>query len=188
MFYFQVNKFVKYFVFLLGLNTPLLFAQHTAIPHDKMPIPPASSTRLFYVQRSPNTNTIIYEANLLPNKKLNPEEPINTYWIRYGEKGQKQSLNYIQRTMAYGIETMPFPNEVGVFEGRIVSYKKRRLKILVENGVPVALTTINGKLHQLLKVFVMIEETGHLIPKVLYIELFGKDLKTGAEVYEKFKP
>ena len=180
---------MKFFFLLLSITSLPLFAQHLVVPIENMPVPPPSPTRLFYVQRSPNRNTVVYDANVLPNKKLNPKEPINVYWQRFDEKGQKEPLSYIQETLAYGVDTSPFPNEAGAFEGKIVSYKKRRLKILMDsNNNPIALVNINGKQNQLLKIYVMIEETGRLIPKVLYIELFGKDIKTGIDVYERFRP
>ncbi len=154
-----------------------------------MPTPPSSAGRLFYVQRSSNTNTIIYDANLLTNKTIDAKNPVNVYWIRYGERGQRESLNYLQRTLAYGIDCQPIVNEPGNYDMKLVSYKKRHLKVTTNaSGAPVALISINGKMHQLLKVYALIEETGQLIPKVKYIELFGRDLKTGLEVYERFKP
>jgi len=169
--------------FLFSANT---FAQ---IPLDKMPTPPMSAGRLFYVQRSSNTNTIIYDANLLANKNIDSQNPVNVYWIRYGEKGQREPLNYLQRTLAYGVECNPAANEPDNYNMQLVSYKKRRIKLTTShNGVPMALIAINGKMHQLLKVYALIEDTGHLIPKVKYIELFGRDVKTGLEVYERFKP
>ena len=169
--------------FLFSAGT---FAQ---IPLDKMPTPPASAGRLFYVQRSSNTNTIVYDANLLTNKDIDSKSPVNVYWIRYGEKGQREPLNYLQRTLAYGVECKSIANEPNTFDVEVAAYKKRRIKLTTNpSGAPMALMTISGKFHQLLKVYVLIEETGHLIPKVKYIELFGRDPKTGLDVYERFKP
>src|ERR1700753_4000546 len=67
---------------------------------DKFPVPADNVSRLFYVQRNPNTNTIIYELN---NKDghLDTENPIHVYWIKYADKGQLEELNYIQRKLAY---------------------------------------------------------------------------------------
>jgi Domain of unknown function (DUF4833) len=165
------------------------FCSFAQIPLEKMPIPPTLAGRLFYVQRSSNTNTIVYDANMLINKSIDSKNPVNVYWIRYGEKGQREPLNYLQRTLAYGVECAPIANEPGNYDVRLVAYKKRRIKVTANaNGVPVALIVINGKWQQLLKVYALIEETGNLIPKVKYIELFGRDLKTGLDVYERFKP
>src|SRR5471030_1688469 len=76
---------------------------------DKFPTPPESINRLFFVQRSSNINTIIYELND-KGGKLDPENPIHVYWLRYAEKGQAEELNYIQRKFAYGLTTKPTGN------------------------------------------------------------------------------
>lgn len=71
------------------------------------PTPKNVDYMLFYLQRDPNTNTLIYALNLEKNGSINPDRPIQVYWIWYGEKGQKKELGYIQRKFAYGIDTKP---------------------------------------------------------------------------------
>ncbi len=182
-------KFIQLFFFLF-INLAVFGQKNKIItPADKFPVPPPSDVRLFYIQRTPNINTIVYDANLLPNKTINPKQPLKIYWIRYAEKSQKEDLSFIQRTVGFGVETKPWLNEANAFEGELVSYKKRKFKITQDaKGVPVAMFMINGKMNILQRVFVNMEETGHIIPKVLSVELWGKDPKTGAEVYERFKP
>lgn len=176
----------------LSLTFSPLFSQRKATPKppiDNFPVPPTSAVRLFYVQRSSNINTILYDANLLANKTFNPEKPVNVYWIRYTEGGIRKELNYIQQTLAYGVDFQPFPGEPGNYEVVVVSYKKRKIKVTLDpKGNPIALISINGKQQQFHHVFVKVEETGHLIPKILYVDIFGIDLKTGVEIVERFKP
>lgn len=156
---------------------------------EVFPVPAPSANRLFYIQRSSNINTIMYDANLLPNRKLNPEQPVLAYWIRYAEGSVRKELNYIQQTLAYGVDFKPIANETGSYEVVVVSYKKRKIKVSLDaKGNPIALININGKPQQFHHVFVQVEETGHLIPKILYVDIFGRDLKTGAEVIERFVP
>ena len=52
---------------------------------EKFPVLPDNISRLFYVQRSPNANTIVYELNTGKNGQLDLENPVHVYWIRYGE-------------------------------------------------------------------------------------------------------
>ena len=156
---------------------------------EAFPVPAPSPTRLFYIQRSTNINTIIYDANLLPNRKLNPQQPVSVYWIRYAEGSVRKDLSYIQQTLAYGVDFKPVPNEAGSYEVVVVSYKKRKIKVSLDaKGNPTAIININGKPQQFHHVFVQVEETGRLIPKILYVDIFGRDLKTGAEVVERFIP
>lgn len=164
----------------------LLFVQ--AYPGERFPTPPDSPTRLFYIQRSSNANTVIYDANILANKSLNPKDPVHTYWIRYGEKGQKEELSTIQRTLAYGLYTDRIKSELNAFEGYFLAYRKRKFVVKLDTkGTPIALFPINGKLQILKRVFVSVDES-NMMPAVNYIELFGKDQSTGKDVYERFKP
>ncbi len=159
-----------------------------AFPGERFPTPPDSPNRLFYIQRSSNANTVIYDANILPNKSLNPKDPVHTYWIRYGEKGQKEELTTIQRTLAYGLYTDRIKIETNSYEGYFLAYRKRKFVVKLDSkGNPIALFPINGKLQILKRVFVSVDET-HMMPTVNYIELFGKDQTTGKDVYERFKP
>ena len=76
-----------------------------AFAQSSFPTPPSAPERLFFVQRNPNTNTIVYDANTIENgSKFNPKQPIRVYWLRYDEQGQTEPLSYLQRTMAYGVE------------------------------------------------------------------------------------
>ena len=172
-------------LFVAGLLAPVLtFAQ------PSFPTPPVTPQRLFYVQRDPNANTIVYDANTIANgRAFNTKEPILVYWIRYADKGQREPLNYLQRTLAYGVEVRPKGSN-GEYEFNVVSYAKRKLRLTIdEAGRPHALMNINGKQAWLDRVYVKITgKKAGLVPDVKYVELFGTDPKTGAAVYEKFIP
>src|SRR5688572_24074606 len=92
-----------------------------AAAQESFPTPPASNDQLFYLQRTPNTNTIICDLNQ-KDGTLDKDDPIHVYWIRYAEKGQKEELNFIQRKFAYGIKTKRL--EDGKYKLNFVSYSK----------------------------------------------------------------
>ena len=170
-------------LFVLGV-----FSFTQAMASDRFPIPPDSPHRLFYIQRSSNANTVVYDAKLLKNKSLDTKNPVYTYWIRYGEKGQKEELTTVQRTLAYGLYTDPMKSEPTSYEGYFLAYRKRKFIVKLDpKGSPIALFPINGRMQILKKVYVSVDESGYM-PSVNYIELFGKDQSTGKEVYERFKP
>jgi Domain of unknown function (DUF4833) len=160
----------------------------TPLTSEQLPVPPESDIRLFYIQRSSNANTILYDANILTDKKLDTKDPVHTYWIRYTEGGKKQELSGMQRTLAYGLHTSAIKGEVNAYEGHFLAYRKRKF-IVKQNakGEPIALFMINGKMQILKRVFVQTDDSG-MMPSVNYIELWGKDAVTGKDVYEKFKP
>jgi Domain of unknown function (DUF4833) len=155
---------------------------------EQFPVPPTSSVSLFYIQRSSNINTIIYDANIGADKKLDPKNPVHTYWIRYTEGSKKQELSGIQRSLAYGLHTKATPGELGSYDGYFFAYRKRKFVVkLNPKGEPIALFPINGKMQILKKVFVKVDESG-MMPSVISVELWGRDAVTDKEVYEKFKP
>src|SRR5688572_10785112 len=76
----------------------------TGLAQTGFPVPGGNQKQLFYLQRTPNTNTIVYELNY-KNGVIDPDNPVHEFWIRYQENGQRQELSYIQRKFAYGIKT-----------------------------------------------------------------------------------
>ena len=178
---------MKRSLILLVANTLLALRVYANLA-DRIPIPPNSPIRLFYIQRNTNPNTVVYDANILPNKSLNAKHPVHTYWLRYEDKGQKQELSTIQRTLAYGLYTDPIHGEANAFEGYFLAYRKRKFVVKLDpKGSPIALFPINGKLQILERVFINLDDNG-LMPDIHYIELFGRDQNTGKDVYERFKP
>ena len=173
--------------FQMKLTSLLLLITLHALGGDRFPTPPFSPNRLFFIQRSTNANVVVYDANLIAGK-LNAKDPVYTYWYRYGEKGQKEELTTIQRTLAYGLYTTLVPGVPNTYEGHFLAYRKRKFMVKQDpSGDPIALFPINGKMQILKRVFVSVDES-KFVTTVNYIELFGKDPVTGKDVYEKFKP
>jgi hypothetical protein len=138
------------------------------------------------MQRTANTNTIIYDLNVLDGK-INDSEPVKVYWIRYNEKGQKEDLSYIQRKFAYGVVTKKLPNEQ--YDVRFVSYKKFPLLLMKANdGKYHIFATVAQRQIMLKSLFVKIEGGSFWLPNVVYVEFKGTDQNTGREIIERFKP
>ena len=116
---------------------------------------PHEHNQLFYLQRDPDENTVIYRLNTI-NDEIDPNDPVNVYWIRYAEGGEKKSLNFIQRTMAYGVSTKQLKNND--FELRLAAYQglPLRLTYLKTEKKYVVLAKINGKEAVLDRIFVRI--------------------------------
>jgi hypothetical protein len=150
--------------------------------------PTPTVPKLFYVQRDPNSNTIIYDLNQDASGRLDNENPIHPYWIKYNESGQKEELNLIQRKFAYGLVTKPLGNNK--FDVRFVSYKKYPLLLMrsaTDNKYHVY-ATIAKKQIVLNRIFLKIEGGSFMLPNVVYAEIKGTDPETGKEVIERFKP
>jgi hypothetical protein len=153
---------------------------------DKFPSPSESVSRLFYMHRTSNANTLIYELNA-PNGRVDEDNPMHVYWIRNAEKGQKEELSYIQRKFAYGLVTKKLANDQ--YDVRFVSYKKFPLLLMKANdGKYHIFATIAQKQIMLDRVFVKIEGGSFWLPNIVYVELKGTDQTTGREIIERFKP
>ena len=171
-------KFVTLFCLsaLLGFNS-------STVHITEFPVPPYSKKSLFYIHRSPNPNTVIYEVNLTAKNEIDPKDPVKIYWIRYGEKGQQRDLNYLERTFAYGVK--PETIDEHSYKLQFVASKERSfVASLDEKGQAFATMKIGGRLSKLTKIFVQVAEEGWW-PKVAYVEFFGTDVETKKPAYEK---
>jgi hypothetical protein len=152
------------------------------------PIPPADPKTMFYLQRTSNTATVMYELNIdKESGALDTDEPMHVYWIRYNEHGQKAELNYIQRKFAYGLVQKSLGNER--YDIRFVSYKKFPMTLMkAADGKYHIFATVAQKQMALQKIFIKIEGGSFWLPNIVYVEMKGTDPATGKEITERFKP
>lgn len=170
------------FVALISLLVVFGFSE-SELDLSEFPIPPYSKKSLFYIHRSPNPNTVIYEVNLTEKNVIDPKNPVKIYWIRYGEKGQYRELNYVERTFAYGVKSEPIDSKL--YNVQFVASKDKSFQVSVdERGQALATMVISGKRSKLTKIFVQVAEEGWW-PKVAYVEFFGIDTETNKPAYEK---
>lgn len=184
---------MKYLIVLLTLLSGINIAiagetnEDHLLPIDKFPIPEKTDNLMFYIQRDPNTNTICYEVNLDKNSKINDKEPVNVYWIRYPEGGQKKDLNYIQRKFAYGINSKKVAEDH--FDIRSVAYSKLPLILKKDKNDDFHVyIKINQKECIVERIFIRIDGGTFWSPNVLFIELKGTDPLTGKKQVQRFKP
>lgn len=159
-------------------------AQHTALP-----VPKDSRERLFYLQRDPNSNTIIYDMNYLPDGSIDTDDPVEVYWIKYAKGGMLENLSLLEKKYAYGVKTELADAANGVYKLNLVAYKK--IDILLQKAPDKnyhAFVSINGKTMILNKVFLRINGGSKMKPNIEYIEFTGKDHKTGLAMVERVKP
>jgi phosphatidylglycerophosphate synthase len=146
---------------------------------DTFPVPTSNNNQLFYLQRTSNKNTIMYDLNMV-NGVPDKDDPVHVYWIRYSEKGQRQELSYIQRNFAYGNSGYAL---------HFVSYKKYVLYLMksaADNKYRVY-TTVNAKTVVLNRIFIKINGGSFWSPKVEYVEIKGTDPASGKEITDRLK-
>jgi hypothetical protein len=103
------------------------------------------------------------------------------------ENGRHEELNPIERKYAYGIARQ---EKVDRDRFKVVLAAFKGLEIIVErlNDSFKAVVSINGRESILQKIYVKSEETRAGLPRVLYVELFGRNKETGLPVKERISP
>ena len=171
---------------LLGLlGSSLALPAAAQQPARPFPVPSGVAQQLFYLQRDPNINTVIYQLNVNNAGELNEDEPINIFWIRYADQGERKGLNFIQRRFAYGLSAKKIaPNK---FELKFAAYGKVPF-VLMKSGFDHAFhvyATVGGHQIQLERVYLRIEGGTFWVPNVQYIELKGRDATSQQPVVER---
>lgn len=149
------------------------------------PVPENNALQLFYLQRTSNHNTIVYELNY-KNGKLDLRNPVHPFWIRYTEQSQRAELSFIQRVFAYGIKIKQLPDSS--YRVRLVSYAGYTMYLKKgADGKYRIYAPINRQLMVLNRIFVKITGGSMWSPDIEYFEVSGIDPATGKPVSERRK-
>ncbi|MFD1467108.1 DUF4833 domain-containing protein [Hymenobacter caeli] len=155
------------------------------LPSTDFPTPAGIANQLFYLQRDPNSNTVIYQLNVDGNGALDEDEPVHVFWIRYAEQGQRKELNFIQRKFAYGISTKKLGPDK--YELKFAAYDKVRFYLMKSSADKAfhVYTTLASKQIVLDRVFLRIDGGTFWVPNVKYIEFRGRNTTTREPVVER---
>lgn len=147
------------------------------------PVPPKTRERLFYIQRTLNRNTIVYDANYDARGQLDKKQPVKVYWIRFEEGGVTMPLRTYEQEFVFGVDVTT--KSEGEFEVKVAAFKDRivQLKQLAPFQAK-AFTLINKQQAELEHIFVKADGYS-VFSKVLYLELFGKKPNLEQSVYER---
>ncbi len=143
------------------------------------------SSPLFSIERSKNKNYIQYEVRLGENSGLPDSSPVTVYWVL--ENGGQEELTSIERKLAYGIDSQEKLEE-NRFRIHLVALKDRGIIVEKMNGSYRAVVSINGKQSILERIFVESKERLTGLPKVLYIDLYGRTIEKGFLMRERIMP
>ena len=187
----KLNRTISLFLVAVGLfvahvplrANPTRVKKHFA--NDEFPEPKVDN-QLFYLQRDPNINTIVYSLNVKDNL-LDEQNPVHAFWIKYAEGSKVEELNYIQRKFAFGITATKTTRDG--YDIHIAAYKKYTLHLQKDAmGAYHIYGNINNKLAIMQRVFIRINGGLLFFPNVVYIELKGIDAATGQPLVQRFKP
>lgn len=164
----------------------LLLIGQCAFAQDGLSLPePKLKNLLFFLQRTPDANTVVYQLNYDRYGELDTKVPIKASWIRYEENGICKDLTAVEKKLAYGVQCKYIGNDA--YEVRLVSYKKFPMYLLKskEDQQHKLYIKEEGKDLLLKRVFVKVERNSFMFPKVQYIDLFTIDSDNGHEILKR---
>ena len=149
-------------------------------PEFKVPDEP---NQLFYIQRSPNSNTVIYAARLDGHGDFDSRQPVEGFWRKFNIDGSRQPLNFIERMMAYGVKLDAVkPGQPITF--RVAALPDRKLTLAMDaQHHPEALLQIGSHTVKMAYVYLQVVEGG-LLPSVPSLDIFGTDISSGKAIHE----
>jgi hypothetical protein len=148
---------------------------------------------LFAISRSKNKNLVIYEANVRKDTgTLDLNDPVLVYWMDIdpeyiksarlrGKMNDREDLNYIERSMAYGYSTVAKAADAKSVTIDLVALSKvktfKQMTVLIEpEGLALAqVTLLSNNASRVVKRFHVISEDTWLGPEVKHVEMWGYD-------------
>jgi hypothetical protein len=143
------------------------------------------SDPLFFIERNKNKNYVQYDVRLTKDYDLHASNPVTAYWVL--ENGGQEGLTLIERKYAYGIDSQE-KLEQNKFRVLMVVLKDREIIVEKINGSFRAVVFINGKQSILERVYIESKQRLTGLPKVLYIDLFGRTKGKSFPIRERIIP
>jgi hypothetical protein len=149
-------------------------------PEFKIPDEPG---QLFYVQRSPNSNTVVYAVRLDAQGNFDSKTPVDAYWRKFNIDGAKQKLNFLEGMMAYGVKLdARKPGQPVTFT--IAALPDRKLTLALDaQHRPEARMQIGNHLVKVAYVYLQVMDGG-LMPSVPSLDILGTDIASGKAIHE----
>lgn len=149
-----------------------------ASPAPGYPVP-NDPGMVFYLQRSANSNTVVYAARTGADGALDRDDPLRAFWRRYNAKGEVKELSTLERRLAYGVRTEARPD--GGFTVRFRAIPELSFVLEERPGGPVLTFAPEGQPIDLSHGYVDIHGGG-LTPSVRELRLYGKRRSDGQAV------
>jgi hypothetical protein len=149
---------------------------------------PNEPNMLYYIQRSVNSNTVIYAAHIDSRGGIDPDAPVDAYWRWYNVDGHRKPLNLIERMIAYGVRPVGRGGPGGAVAFKVAGLPQREILVVQDKeGRPEALVQFGNRWTKLVYVYLQVDDSG-LLPKVTAMDFFGIDKLTGKPLREHVIP
>ncbi len=149
---------------------------------------PNEPNMLFYIERSNNSNTVVYAANLDANGHIDAYTPVVAYWRWYNRGGYRKPLIFIERMLAYGVKSVTHNGPGRAVSFKIAALPERTIYVdLDSKGHPEAFGKVGDRWAKLVYVYLQVDDSG-LLPDVTAMDFFGYDKLTGKPLREHVTP
>lgn len=149
------------------------------------PMVEPNENMLFFIQASQNINSVVYEVNVLHDRLVNYNNPINIFWIKNHHDGSQEyvAINHIQRSLAYGCEYEEIDTDL--FRFRLVAYKSLWFYVTKtkQKSFNAIIETKEGQV-KVSHIYVY-ADGGGVFPQVQYAEIFGTFVVENTPYYDK---
>lgn len=126
------------------------------------------NTVLFYIERSMDTQMVVYQANRKNNSLIEPY--VDMFWTSSHKPNYREEVGTTAQEVFFGVKVRKV--RVGVFQMLVNAMPKKIISIhLRKNGSCIAKTTINNKESRLVKIYA--EMSRGAIPTVLRLFVYG---------------
>ena len=161
------------------------FAFAAATAPSSFAVAPRHASNLFVILRSKNADEAHYDARLTRDGALDSNDPVDGYFMNLDPQGKwyREDFTWFQKR-AYGWDTSSTGN--GTYALKLKAFNDRPMWIVKANGRWRVQTTVAGKQAYLDHLYVATDESG-IMPKVLYVDIFGEDAASGAALTEHLR-
>ena len=169
------------------LTSSVTELDHVPSMRPEFPVP-NDPNMLFYIQRSVNANTVVYTAHVDSHGRIDPDLPVDVYWRWYNVDGHRKSLIFIERILAYGVQSVAHGGSDNTAIFRVAALPGREIHLDFDSAEhPEALTQFGDRWAKLVYVYLQVDDSG-LLPTVTAMDIFGIDKRTGKALREHAIP
>ncbi len=143
---------------------------------------PKDGGQVFYIQRSPNANTVVY-ATKVTNGQIDTKSPVIAYWRRFNTDGGVKGLKSLERRMAYGVSAKAKGD--GTYRVTFKALPSMTTVLRMDKGRPALFAQMGESEARLVYAYLEVDDGG-LLPRVTGLKLVGKTA-AGKYVTETYK-
>jgi hypothetical protein len=139
---------------------------------------------IFEVRHSKSPNVVVYQANKTLQKLLNPDKPIDVYWLMNTKGKKTEALTSIEWRMAFGYKLTTVIRGKK-YKIKLNAIENKEITILQnETGKVEAYMIIKGAYSKLIGVYIDFEYS-FFLPQVNYVEFSGIAVNSNKKSVER---